>query len=99
MPTRNPFGVVVRAPAAFLISATALSVTPMAIVVSVPLSFRCPSGVPVSVRRRPVAVRPVPFGPLRLVVGDRALDRVLGQDRAMDLHGRQVELLDDLRVL
>src|SRR3954451_21105664 len=96
MPTRNPFGVVARAEAAFLISATALSVTAMAIFVLVPLSFfRCSSGVAVSVRR-PVAVS---LGALRLVVGDRTLDRILGQHRAVDLHGRQVELLDDLRVL
>src|SRR6185503_6489157 len=33
---------------------------------------------------------------LRLVVGDRRLDRVLGQDRAVDLHGRQREFSDDV---
>ena len=33
------------------------------------------------------------------VVGDRALDRVLGEDRAVDLHRGQVELVDDVDVL
>src|SRR5580704_13038473 len=33
------------------------------------------------------------------VVGDGALDRVLCEDRAVDLHRRQVQLFDDLRVL
>src|SRR5690349_15973459 len=32
------------------------------------------------------------------VVGDGRLDRVLGEDRAMDLDGRERELLGDLRV-
>src|SRR5262249_11170741 len=36
---------------------------------------------------------------LVLVVLDRRLDRVLGQHRAVDLHRRQCQLLDDLRVL
>src|SRR5262249_17761797 len=36
---------------------------------------------------------------LLLVVLDRGLDRVLGEDRAVDLDRREVQLLDDLRVL
>src|ERR1041384_1035533 len=94
MPTRRPFGVVARAPAAFLISATALSVTAMAIFRSVLPRYLLDVflGVPVSVRR-------IHLRALRLVVGDGALDRVLGENRAVDLHRRQVQLLDDLRVL
>src|SRR5688572_17102220 len=37
--------------------------------------------------------------PLRLEIGDRALDGVLRQDRAMDLHRRQMKLLGDHAVL
>src|SRR5438874_9495676 len=36
---------------------------------------------------------------LLLVVGDRRLDRVLGQNRAVNLHRRKCELLRDMRVL
>src|SRR5690242_1452847 len=35
---------------------------------------------------------------LGAIVGDGRLDRVLGEDRAMNLDGRQRELLGDLRV-
>src|SRR6188508_518346 len=84
MPTRSPFGSVVRAPAAFLISATALSDTATAM-------------FPFPVRWMPLLT--LMFLALRLVVGDGALDRVFRQHRAVDLHRRQVELLDDLRVL
>src|SRR6185369_12350429 len=93
MPTRNPFGVVALAADAFLISATALSVTPMAMSV---LSL-CPWFVPVARCRLVAALGRLL--PLRLVVGDRALDRVLGQHRAVDLDGGQVQLFDDLGVL
>ena len=53
--------------------------------------------------RRPQAA-PAPLPAPRVavllpVVGDRRLDRVLGEDRAVDLHRRQRELLGDLRVL
>src|SRR4029453_15150239 len=37
--------------------------------------------------------------PLLLVVLQRGLDGVLGEHRAMDLHRRQLELADDVRVL
>src|SRR5450755_314118 len=43
--------------------------------------------------------RHAPVGLLLAVVGDGALDGILRQHRAVDLHGRQVELLDDLGVL
>src|SRR5688500_15662118 len=36
---------------------------------------------------------------LFLVVRERRLDRVLGQHRAVDLHGRQLQLVHDVRVL
>src|SRR5690606_28390701 len=36
---------------------------------------------------------------LPLVVGDGGPDRVLGEDGAVDLHGRKAQLLDDLGVL
>src|SRR5881409_4021656 len=36
---------------------------------------------------------------LVLVVGERGLDRVLGQHRAVDLHRRQLQLVDDVGVL
>src|SRR5919198_3124652 len=36
---------------------------------------------------------------LVLVVRERRLDRVLGEHRAVDLHGRQLELVDDVGVL
>src|SRR5690242_2060305 len=35
----------------------------------------------------------------RLVVGNRRLDRILGQHRAVDLHRRQRQLSDDVGVL
>src|SRR4051812_34820563 len=81
IPTRRPLGGTARCAAALLISATARSVTAMAMIVASPPA----SGAP----RRP----------LGLVIGDGALDGVLGQDRAVDLHRRQVQLLDDLGVL
>src|SRR5262249_60562194 len=37
--------------------------------------------------------------PLLLVVLEGRLDGILGQDGAMDLHGRQLELVHDVRVL
>src|SRR3989304_1330131 len=37
--------------------------------------------------------------PLLLVVLERRLDGVLGKDGAVDLHGRQLGLVDDVRVL
>src|SRR5215467_8931240 len=40
-----------------------------------------------------------PRGPLLPVVGDRPLDRVLGEHRAVDLDRREVELVDDVDVL
>src|SRR5215831_4750429 len=73
MPTRSPFGSVARVPAAFLISATALSVTA------------------IDIRSSAVSVRPVRLRALRLVVRDRALDRILGQHRAVDLDRRQIQ--------
>src|SRR5215216_210045 len=41
------------------------------------------------------------LGLLRLgaIVGDRRLDRILGQDRAVDLHRRQRQVLGDVGVL
>src|SRR6266508_1988860 len=83
MPTRSPVGVCARCPAAFLISETAFSVTPII----------CFSIYPVGVLGGRLLVS------LGLVVGVRALDRVLGQHRAVDLHRREVQLLDDLGVL
>src|SRR5262245_57451929 len=35
---------------------------------------------------------------LAAIVADRRLDRILGQDRAVDLHGRQGQMLGDLGV-
>src|SRR5207249_12173624 len=40
-----------------------------------------------------------PGQPLFLEVANGRLDRVLGKDRAMDLHRRQLQLVDDVRVL
>src|SRR5262245_35467334 len=41
----------------------------------------------------------LPLGPLLLEVADRRLDRVLSQDRAVDLDRRQPQLVHDVRVL
>src|SRR5512145_2008820 len=46
----------------------------------------------------PTCLRSIPFA-LLLVVGDSRLDRVLGQDRTVDLDRRQREMLRDLGVL
>src|SRR5829696_6100183 len=39
------------------------------------------------------------LGRLGAIVGDRRLDRVFGQDRAVDLHRRQSEMLGDVGIL
>src|SRR5262249_47532717 len=48
---------------------------------------------------RDLSRRRLPLGPLLLEVADRRLDRVLGQHRAVDLDGGQLQLVDDVRVL
>src|SRR5262245_48201861 len=69
---------------------TAPGVIETAMVVRPPLAplLRCPGGS-----------HRLPLGPLLLEISDRRLDRVLGQDRAMDLDGRQLQLVHDVRVL
>src|SRR5262245_20489579 len=48
---------------------------------------------------RNLSRRRLPLRPLLLEVSDGSLDGVLGQDRAVDLHRRQLQLVHDVRVL
>src|SRR5512142_1235912 len=100
IPTRRPLGAFSRLAAAFLISCTARSLTVIAIFV-IPLCLRglllvrCHNG---GARRGRSSCGATGLTTLAFVVCDGALDGVLGQDRTVDLHWWQIQLLDDLRV-